>query len=102
MALEIRVAEPQQWAEIGALIYDSTNAWYLKNRGFSVYNCTKEDAKIYCQIYDDLDAANGGCCFIAFFICCRNDTSTSVFRFSERAGHPFKDALFFCIYCAKS
>ena len=66
MALEIRVAEPQQWAEIGALIYDSTNAWYLKNRGFSVYNCTKEDAKIYCQIYDDLDAAYGGCCFIAY------------------------------------
>ena len=64
MNLEIMSAKPEQWNEIAALIYDSTNAWYLKNRGFTLFSGDKACALLFCRTYSALDPE--GSILIAF------------------------------------
>ena len=49
-------------AAAAALIRDSLNAWYKKNRGFDSVVPSVEAAGVYSRVYDDLDP---GCCVVA-------------------------------------
>lgn len=55
MAIFIQSAQPDQWREVAHLIYDSTNAWYQKNRGFSIFTGEKDSALLFCRTYAALD-----------------------------------------------
>lgn len=55
MAISIQSAHPDQWREVAHLIYDSTNAWYEKNRGFSIFTGEKDSALLFCRTYAALD-----------------------------------------------
>ena len=55
MGLKIMAAVPEQWEEIAMLIYDSTNAWYQKNRGFSIFSGDHLSAMLFCRTYNAID-----------------------------------------------
>lgn len=57
MSFTIRAAAPEEKREVAHLIYDSTNAWYQKNRGMSVFSGEKDDALLFCRTYEALDGA---------------------------------------------
>lgn len=74
--ITLRRMEKKDWMEVAELIYDSTNAWYMKYRGFNIYTAPKESALLFCRTYEALDpgwtvvaedTSNGriaGSCFI--------------------------------------
>ncbi len=47
---------------VAALIHDSLNAWYKKNRGFDRVVPSVAAAGVYSRVYDELDP---GCCVVA-------------------------------------
>ena len=47
---------------VAALIRDSLNVWYRKNRGFDAVVPSLEAASIYTRVYDALDPE---CCVVA-------------------------------------
>ncbi len=63
MNFKIERATPNDWDEVATVIYDSTNVWYEKNRGFSIFQGDKSVARVYCETYDALDGP--GNCVIA-------------------------------------
>ena len=58
----LRRMEQNEWQEVADLIYESTNAWYMKNRGFKIFNGSRESTLLYCRVYETLDP---GCTVIA-------------------------------------
>ncbi|MBP3694824.1 MAG: GNAT family N-acetyltransferase [Thermoguttaceae bacterium] len=55
MSISIISATPAHQREAAHLIYDSTNAWYEKNRGFSAFTGEKDSALLFCRTYAALD-----------------------------------------------
>ena len=51
----LRRMEEKDWREVAEWIYDSTNAWYMKYRGFHIFNGPKESALVFCRTYEALD-----------------------------------------------
>lgn len=47
---------------VAALIHDSTNAWYRKNRGFDVFAGGVASCRLFTDVYEALDP---GCCIVA-------------------------------------
>ncbi len=55
MKFTILPARPEQLREAAHLIYDSTNAWYEKHFGISVFTGEKDSALLFCRTYAALD-----------------------------------------------
>lgn len=53
---------PDEADAVAALIYDSTNAWYRKHRGFDVFTAGSQSCRLFPDVYDALDP---GCCVVA-------------------------------------
>ncbi|MDO4571196.1 MAG: GNAT family N-acetyltransferase [Planctomycetia bacterium] len=53
--LLIRTAERQHWDEIAALVHDSTNAWYERNRGVQAFANGPESVRLFCETYSAID-----------------------------------------------
>ncbi|MDO4629037.1 MAG: hypothetical protein Q4C70_07620 [Planctomycetia bacterium] len=63
MNFKLERATEKDWDEVAAMIYDSTNVWYEKNRGFSIFQGDKSVTRVYCETYDALEGP--GNCVIA-------------------------------------
>lgn len=50
------------WAEVGELIYLSTNAWYISSGKSAIFSGDPAACEVYCQVYEALDP---GCCVVA-------------------------------------
>lgn len=59
--LPIQRMSQTEWPEVARLIHQSTNHWYLQNRGAPIFSCSHEELQIFCEIYESLDP---GCCLI--------------------------------------
>ena len=53
---------PDEADVVAALIYDSTNAWYRKHRGFEVFSAGAQSCRLFPDVYEALDP---GCCVVA-------------------------------------
>jgi GNAT superfamily N-acetyltransferase len=62
MTFQIETMAACDWDEVAKLIFDSTNSWYQKNRGVSIFQCKPHDVRLFCEVYERLDP---GCCLIA-------------------------------------
>ena len=51
-----------EWHEVGKLIHESTNSWYVANGKKPIFTGPISDARIFCEIYEVLDP---GCCILA-------------------------------------
>ncbi len=51
----LRRMKPEDWNEVAELIYDSTNAWYMKYRGFNLFTGPKTSTLVFCRTYEGLD-----------------------------------------------
>lgn len=60
--IELRHATRADWDEVAALIYHSTNHWYVANGKSSIFTGDPSSTLLFCQVYDDLDP---GCCLLA-------------------------------------
>lgn len=60
--LELRTMRGDEWGEVAELIYDSTNAWYVARGRPAIFSGPKENAKLFCSVYERLDP---GCCIVA-------------------------------------
>lgn len=58
----IRNPLESEWPEVAALIHDSTNAWYQRNRNATIFTAGPESCRLFCDVYEDLDP---GCCVVA-------------------------------------
>jgi GNAT superfamily N-acetyltransferase len=58
----LRAMKPDEWNEVAALIHDSTNAWYQAHGRSRIFGGPKDDALLFCQVYERLDP---GCCVVA-------------------------------------
>jgi GNAT superfamily N-acetyltransferase len=59
---EFKTLTPDQWSEVSALIYDSTNIWY-RGHGFSeVFQGPKDVCRVFCEVYEQIDP---GRCLLA-------------------------------------
>lgn len=58
----IRAMKPNEWDEVGKLIFTSTNTWYTQNGKAAVFSCRPEDLHFFCETYESLDP---DCCLIA-------------------------------------
>ena len=58
----IRLKKAEDDAAVAALICDSLNVWYKKNRGFEQVVPSAEAATLYARVYDALDP---DCCVVA-------------------------------------
>lgn len=56
--ISVQFAVREQWREVARLIYDSTNSWYLKNRGYACFSGDKDCAMLFCRTYAALDGPN--------------------------------------------
>jgi len=54
--------EPNEWAEVADLIYDSTNAWCQANGRPPMFTRPKGSTRLFCSVYETLDP---GCCVVA-------------------------------------
>lgn len=61
-AIQLRTMGPDDWTEVAALIYDSINAWYQAIGRPPVFTGPKDNAKLFCSVYEQLDP---GCCVVA-------------------------------------
>ena len=60
--LEFKTLVPDQWSDVSALIYDSTNMWY-QSHGFSeVFRGPKDVCRLFCEVYERIDP---GRCLLA-------------------------------------
>ena len=60
--LTVRTMEQSEREEVAALIYDSTNAWYKKNRGFIAFG----DVAGARQIVDTYELLDPGCTLVVY------------------------------------
>jgi len=61
-AIELRQATRADWDEVAALIYLSTNHWYVANGKSAIFTGDPSSTLLFCQVYEDLDP---GCCLLA-------------------------------------
>ncbi len=61
-AMQLRTMGPDDWTEVAELIYDSINAWYTANGRPPVFTGPKDNATLFCSVYEQLDP---GCCVVA-------------------------------------
>lgn len=61
-AIQLRSMGPDDWGEVAELIYDSINAWYTANGRPPTFTGPKDDVKVFCSVYEQLDP---GCCVVA-------------------------------------
>ena len=59
---QLRKMEEEDWPEVAALIYTSTNAWYETHGRPAIFNCPIGDLEWFCSVYETLDP---GCCMLA-------------------------------------
>lgn len=59
---EIRTMKRSEWSEVGHLIHNATNTWYVKNGKAAVFGCSPEDVRFFCEVYEFMDP---DCCLIA-------------------------------------
>lgn len=59
---QLRPATAADKANVAALIFASTNAWYQANRGVTAFSGPPSDCKIFPTVYERLDP---GCCLVA-------------------------------------
>jgi GNAT superfamily N-acetyltransferase len=57
--LAIRPMLPSDFSEVAELIYLSTNSWYQQNLGHSIFSCKPQEARLFCEVYEDLDPGCG-------------------------------------------
>ena len=53
---------PDEADAVAALVHDSTNAWYRKNRGFEVFSAGPQSCRLFTDVYEALDP---GRCVVA-------------------------------------
>lgn len=58
----LQIMQPEQWNEVAALIHDSTNGWYQKNRNHLIFNHGPRSTLLFCEEYEALDP---GHCLLA-------------------------------------
>lgn len=58
----LRPARPDEADAVAALIHDSTNAWYRKNRGFDIFTAGPQSCRLFPDVYEALDP---GRCVVA-------------------------------------
>ncbi len=58
----VRSMKANEWDEVGKLIFISTNTWYEQNGKAAVFNCSPEDLRFFCEVYEALDP---DCCLVA-------------------------------------
>ena len=58
----IRTLTQADWDEVAELICLSTNYWYQTHGHSRIFNCNPYDARLFCEVYEDLDP---GCCVLA-------------------------------------
>ena len=61
-AIELRHATRADWDDVAALIYQSTNHWYLANGKSAIFTGEPSSTLLFCQVYEDLDP---GRCLLA-------------------------------------
>lgn len=57
--LHLRPMRPGDFDEVAELIYLSTNAWYQKALGRSIFSGQPQDCRVFCEVYEDLDPGCG-------------------------------------------
>ncbi len=60
--ISIRAMDPEDWAEVGALIRDSLNAWYESHALGTRFPPDSDVTQWFCKIYEAMDP---GCCVLA-------------------------------------
>lgn len=60
--IKLRTMRPRDWGAVAGLIYDSTNAWYQNHGRAPIFSGPRENAELFCKVYEDLDP---GCCVLA-------------------------------------
>ncbi len=60
--IELRTMRREDWDEVAALIYDSTNAWHATHGRSPFFSGPKDGPLVFCDIYEQLDP---GCCVVA-------------------------------------
>lgn len=60
--IRLRTMGVDDWPAVAALIYDSTNAWYQAHGRPPIFSGPKDNAKLFCSVYEQLDP---GCCVLA-------------------------------------
>lgn len=60
--VEIRTMKRSDWTEVGHLIHNATNTWYVNNGKAAVFGCTPEDVRFFCEVYESMDP---DCCLVA-------------------------------------
>jgi GNAT superfamily N-acetyltransferase len=56
--LATRTMRPADFDEVAELIFLSTNAWYERHLGFSIFKCLPQDCRVFTDVYEDLDPGN--------------------------------------------
>lgn len=59
---QLRAMRPEDWDEVAALIFHSTNAWYEANGKPPIFQGETSAARLFCEVYETLDP---GCCILA-------------------------------------
>jgi GNAT superfamily N-acetyltransferase len=60
--IKLRTMGDEDWGEVAALIYDSTNAWYTARGRPPFFSGSKDGPMLFCAVYEQLDP---GCCVVA-------------------------------------
>jgi GNAT superfamily N-acetyltransferase len=60
--IKLRHATKADWNEVAALIYTSTNSWYVANGKSAIFTGAPSSTLLFCQVYEDLDP---GHCLLA-------------------------------------
>jgi GNAT superfamily N-acetyltransferase len=60
--IRLRTMGRDDWTEVAALIYDSTNAWYQAHGRPPIFSGPRDNAQLFCAVYEQLDP---GCCVLA-------------------------------------
>jgi GNAT superfamily N-acetyltransferase len=58
----LRAMRPDEADVVAALIHDSTNAWYRRNRGFEIFTAGPQSCRLFTDVYEALDP---GRCVVA-------------------------------------
>ena len=58
----LRAMQHEDWDEVAALIFHSTNAWYTANGKPAIFQGETSAARLFCEVYEALDP---GCCVVA-------------------------------------
>ncbi|RCS54132.1 GNAT family N-acetyltransferase [Bremerella cremea] len=58
----LRAMRSDDWDEVAALIFHSTNAWYQANGKPPIFQGETSAARLFCEVYEALDP---GCCVLA-------------------------------------